>query len=145
MSILADEDVTHYHVEYSDFDSEDLDREQLAQFVVYHPLLDMAENLDVPPVGSFVWFAHNQEPRLGRVQAVDPSASRPLAVQVYVPHANSGQLSRTSFMSARDEETGNPVVMRLTLFQVRLRFEGLTARGYLSAKDRRRLERNLSS
>ena len=139
-----DEGEPLWHVVYTDFDEEQLDKAQMCDALVYHPLLDTHGDLPVPVVGSFVWYSHNQQPYLGQVVSVDPSVPRPIVVQRYRPQANAVSLPRASFQRAVDAETGEPVLSHLTLPQVQLRFESLTTRGFLSAKDRRRLEVRLS-
>ena len=71
--VFVDEDETHWHVVYSDFDEDDLAKGELAQALVYHPSLDAGEEQEPPPVDSFVWFSEAQNPRLGRVLSVDRS------------------------------------------------------------------------
>ena len=75
-----------WHVVYSDFDEEDLNRGELAKVLFYHPGMGVAEEVTIPAVGTWVWFAWDQQPCLGRVEAVDPSVPRPLQVRCYVPY-----------------------------------------------------------
>ena len=138
-----DEGDSVWRVTYSDFDSEEVDRQTLAKMLAYHPLLDTTFDLEVPAVGTFVWFSEDQNPRLGKVVEVDPSTSRPLTVQVFLPQAGAGDITRARFFPATDTETGKATLQQLTLPQVILRFPSLTVRGFLSAKDRRALASRL--
>ena len=98
----------------------------------------------VPEVGTYVWYSHNQQPYLGQVVSIDPSVSRPVVVQRFRPQANAESLPRAKFQRAVDPDTGKAILSHLTLPQVQLQFDSLTARGYLSAKDRRKLQDRLT-
>ena len=111
--------------------------------LVYHPLLDANSDLEVPTVGTFAWYAVNQQPRLGKVVAVDPTVPRPVVMEVYVPQARGTSLSRARFVPSRDEETGDPHLDHITLHQIRLSMQRLTVRGYLTSQDRAKLQRVL--
>ena len=74
-----------WHVVYNDFDEEDLNRGQLAESLLYHPGLSTAEEVVLPEVGSYVWFAWEQQPWIGRVMVVDPTVPRPIQVRCYTP------------------------------------------------------------
>ena len=139
-----DENDALWHVVYSDFDEEQLDKIQMCDAVVYHPLLDVQGDLKVPRVGTYVWYSHNQQPYLGQVVSIDPSVSRPVVVQRFRPQANAESLPRAKFQRAVDPDTGKAILSHLTLPQVQLQFDSLTARGYLSAKDRRKLQDRLT-
>ena len=101
-----DEGEMLWHVVYSDFDEEQLDKTQMCDVLVYHPLLDSHGDLEVPEVGSYVWYSHNQQPFLGQVISVDTTVPRPIVVQRFRPQANAVSLSRASFQRAVDTETG---------------------------------------
>ena len=75
-----DEDNVLWYVVYTDFDEEQLDKSQMSDIVVYHPLLDVHGDLDVPQVDTYVWFSQNQQPFLGKVMVVDPTVTRPIVV-----------------------------------------------------------------
>ena len=139
----TDEGETLWYVTYEDFDEEQMTRAELSAVMVYHPLLDSCGDLEVPQAGTFVWYAVNQQPRLGKVISVDPIVSRPAAVEVYVPQAKGTSLSRARFVPAKDVDTENPHIDQITLHQIRLTVSGLTVRGYLNSKDRARLQRVL--
>ena len=141
----SDEGETLWHVSYKDFDEEQMTMEEMSQVIAYHPLMDATSDLQVPASGSFVWFAVNQQPRLGRVVSVDPTLSRPIVVEVFEPQANAVSLPRARFVLSQDPDTQEPRISNITLYQVILRFESLTQRGYLSAADRRKLQDCLAS
>ena len=122
-------------------DEEELNREQLATILAYHPLVDAVGDIEVPEVGSFVWFAEGNQPRLGRVSTVDATLPRPLAVDLFEPRSGARSLARASFKLVRSADTDETVQRRITIQQVRLRFAHLTARGYLTTKDRVRLRK----
>ena len=138
-AVVAEEEQLRWHVVYADFFGEDMSAGTLANHLAYHPLLDTCGDLDVPEAGSFVWFAEAQQPRLGRVESVDPTNPRPLTVLLFTPQANARNLSQARFAPARDEDDQH-LLMSLTLHQVKLRFPRLTSRGYLSTSDRRKLQ-----
>lgn len=121
-----DEDNVLWYVVYTDFDEEQLDKSQMSDIVVYHPLLDVHGDLDVPQVDTYVWFSQNQQPFLGKVM-VDPTVTRPIVVQLYRPQVNAVSLPRARFQGAVDNDTGEPIVFHLTLPQIQLRFDSLTA------------------
>lgn len=117
----------------------------LAEVIRYHPLLDASGDLHVPEIGSFIWYSVKQQPRLGQVVSVDPTVPRPLVVEVFEPQSNSVSLPRAKFRRAQDVDTGNPKVDHITLHQVRMSFDKLTTRGFLSTKDRMRLQTSLET
>ena len=138
----ADEGESVWRVTYSDFDSEEVDKQGLASILIYHPLLDAHSDIQVPEVESLVWFSKDQQPQLGRVLEVDPSSPRPLSVRLYVPLTPNTDLVGARYMPAVDPENDQPIIQRLTMPQVVLRLDkDLTKRGYLQASDRRRLGR----
>ena len=124
---------------YSDFDEDDLSLGELAKSLVYHPEAAVDAEEEPPAVESFVWFSENQQPRLGRVLSVDRTAPRPVQVQLYEPQATGEGIQRSRFRPVREEETGQMKVTRITLHQIMLKLEKLSARGYLLAADKRRL------
>ena len=139
----TDEGETLWHVTYQDFDEEQLTREELSQVISCHPLLHTTGDLKIPTVGEFVWYAVKQQPRLGQVMAVDPTVPRPVIVEVFEPQENAESLARARFRRARDAESGDPMTENITLHQIQLTISSLTTRGFLSQKDRRRLQRCL--
>ena len=139
--VMDDEGTPVWNITWSDFDSEEVDRQQLAQLLCYHPYLDTECDIRVPEVGSFVWYSDRQRPQLGKVCEVDPTSPRPVIVQLFVPHRGAADISRARFSIMMDNQTQEPVLRRLTLPQIILRFSSLTARGHLSTKDRARLSR----
>ena len=143
--VTQDECEVLWHITYTDFDEEEFTLEQLAKHLWYHPLLNDLTGPEVPEVGEFVWFAEGTQPRLGKVVSVDPSVPRPVLVNYYVPRTGARDISKAIFILQMDAEERRPCSTRLTVFQVRLRFPSLTARGFLSSRDRRRLLQCISS
>ena len=123
---------------YSDFDEEDLEAAQLAQVLLYHPLVDHAGDINVPEVESFVWFARNNMPVIGKVVAVDATLPRPISVLLYQPESGSKGVIGARFVPATNED-GDTTMLQLTPQQVVMRVRSLSAKGYLKAADRRRL------
>ena len=138
--VVQDADEVCWHVTYSDFDEEELNLQQLAGVLGYHPMVDAVGDLEVPEVGTFVWFAEGNHPRLGRVSSVDPTLPRPVTVDVFAPRGGARSLAAASFEMMRDE-AGETTSKRITIQQIRLRFDSLTARGYLTTRDRGKLRR----
>ena len=128
---------------YSDFDSEEVDRQTLASMVVHHPLLDTRGDIMIPEVSSFVWFSEDQQPRLGQVKEIDPSVSRLVTSYLYSPQPGASDITRARFHPATDPDTGQPLLRQLTITQGILRVHSLTPRGHLSVKDRRILMRRI--
>ena len=139
----TDEGETLWHVTYQDFDEEQMTLEELSQVIRHHPMLDSSSDVKVPKVGEYVWYAVKQQPRLGRVVAVDPTVPRPIVVEVYEPQANATSLPRARFRRAIDEDSGDPRVDHITLHQIQLCFPTLTSRGLLTSQDRKRLQKCL--
>ena len=137
-NVHQDEDQLCWHVTYSDFDEEDLEAAQLAEVLLYHPLVDHASDILVPEVGTFVWFARDNMPVLGKVTAVDATLRRPISVRLYQPESGSKNVTTARFVPAVNED-GADTILQLTPQQVVMGVESLTARGYLNAVDRRRL------
>ena len=69
--LYEDEGETLWKVVYADFDAEYLSLNELVDGLVYHPSLDHTADLELPEVGSFVWYSKDQTPRLGRVVELD--------------------------------------------------------------------------
>ena len=139
----ADEGESIWRITYSDFDSEEVDRQGLAAILAYHPLLEADGDLPIPEVDTFVWFSVDQSPRLGKVVEVDPSSVRPITVHLYTPRKGAADITRAKFVAVSEGEDNQPVVKRLTLPQVILRVPRLTPKGYLTAKDRSLLAKRL--
>ena len=142
--VARDEDRTLWHVTYSDFDEEELTKDQLATHLAYHPVLDIGGDLQVPNIGDFVWFSEERQPRLGQVLAVDTTLPRPVTVEVWVPETGAGDITRARFVQAFDDEQ-SAVVTQLTIHQIKLRLGALTSGGRLTATDRCRLDGCLRS
>ena len=142
--VHQDEDTTCWHVTYTDFDEEDLDAEQLAEVIIYHPLVDASGDLEVPKVGQMVWFAQNNVPVMGQVTAVDATTPRPITVQVWVPKRGTGNILKATFQP-KVEDDGHSTVVRLTVPQVVLTVDKLTPGSRLSTADQQRLSRFLRS
>ena len=116
---------------------------ELAKAIFFHPGLGTADEVQLPEVGTFVWFAWEQQPRLGLVEAVDPSVPRPLQVRCYAPVRGIPDLTKERFAPAFDDED-QPLTQHLSTHQVMLTVERLTPRGYLPAKARRQLAKALA-
>ena len=142
--VFADEERTLWHIVYSDFDEEDLSKEEMAKTLVHHPGLEMDSETNMPEVGSFVWFSEDQSPRLGKVVSVERTSPRPVALQLYEPKRSPEGLHRASFRPMRETESGEPKMTKITLLQIMLRVKQLSARGFLQASDRRKLLRCLA-
>ena len=139
----TDEGETLWHVTYQDFDEEQMTLGELTQAIYYHPLLNPTSDLEVPEVGHFVWYAVNQQPRLGKVTAVDPTVSRPVVVEVFEPQANASSLPQARFRRATDIDTGYPQLDNITLHQIQMGFPTLSPRGLLYPRDRKKLSKCL--
>ena len=90
--ILDDEGECLWHVVYKDFDSEDLNFNELVDAVYYHPLLDTTHDLVLPEIGAFVWYSEKQRPRLGQVTGLDPTLPRPVTVRIFEPRGGATSL-----------------------------------------------------
>ena len=58
--IVDDEGECLWHVVYGDFDSEELNFNEMVDAVFYHPTLDTTHDLSLPDIGAFVWYSENQ-------------------------------------------------------------------------------------
>ena len=141
--VSQDENQVLWHVTYSDFDGEDLTKQELAKCLTYHPALQGNQQMSGPAIGSFVWYSEDQQPRLGQVVAVDRTSPRPITVQIFQPQANAVSLPRARFRLARETESGEAKATNITRHQIMLQFRNLTARVYLSASDKRKLQNSL--
>ena len=115
--------------------------------LVYHPTLDHTADLDLPEVGSFVWYSQDRAPCLGRVVELDPTLPRPLTVHVYDPQTTKGGLPAARFQARRPEAGVREVSGihdQLFLAQIRFGFDSLTAEGFLRKGDRTRLKKCLT-
>ena len=141
--VLDDEGESLWHVVYNDFDSEDLNFNEVVDAVYYRPLLDTTHDLDLPAIGSFVWFSEEQRPKLGQVTGLDPTLPRPVTVRVFVPKVGAAALPLATFRpqppadDARDEVG---CFQQLHLSQIRSSFPALTPSGQLPSSARRHLQ-----
>ena len=71
--MLEDEGEALWHAVFDDFDSEELNFNELIDAVYYHPMLDTTHDLSLPSIGSFAWFSERQRPRLVQVTGLDPT------------------------------------------------------------------------
>ena len=71
-----------------------MSKEQLSSLLVWHPALTGVEEVVAPDVGSFIWFAAEQKPRLGKVESVDMSAARQITVSIFEPQGRHEELVR---------------------------------------------------
>ena len=141
--VTEDEGEPLWRVVFPDFDSEDLSLEQLVDSVVYHPLLDIHQDVVPPKVGSYVWFSLDQQPRLGLVTAVDPTLPKPVTVRFLEPSTGARRLSLASFRLVPVEEDGVGSHEQIALAQIRLYFPALLPSGKLPLKTRRELDHTL--
>ena len=113
--------------------------------LVWHPALTGAEEVVAPEVGSFIWFAAEQQPRLGKVESVDVSAARQITVRIFEPQGRHEELVRDCFKPAVDvDDNEAPMVRQVAVHEVMIRFPELTPRGFMSAKVRRRFSKALA-
>ena len=92
----------------------------------------------MPEVESFVWFARNNMPVIGKVVVVDPTLPRPITVLLYQPESGSKGVIGARFVPATNED-GETTSLQLTPQQVVMQVSSLTTKGYLRASDKRRL------
>ena len=140
--VIDDEGECLWHVVYQDFDSEDLNFNELIDAVFYHPLLDTAHDLCLPRVGEFVWYSEAQRPRLGQVTGLDPTLPRPITVREFVPKQGAPSLPQASFRPRPPAEGALDEVgcfRQLHLSQVRSTFPSLLKNGTLPKDARRHL------
>ena len=110
-------------------------------------MLDSSAGMELPEIGSFVWYSVNQAPRLGKVSEIDPTLPRPVTVVIYDPQPSSADLTGARFEPRRIEENSREVSGvhdQLFLSQVRFGFQSLTAGGFLRKQDKKRLKKCLS-
>ena len=141
--MTEDEGEPLWRVVFKDFDSEDMSLEQLVDHLVYHPLLDLSNEVQPPAVGSYVWFSQDQQPRLGLVTAIDPTLPRPVTVRYLEPSAGARSLSLASFRPVQADEDGVGSHTQLTLSQIQFGFAKLLSSGKLPLKARQQLDRAL--
>ena len=79
--------------------------------------MDHAGDVAVPRQDSFVWFARNNLPVLGKVLAVDPTISRQVSVQSYQSATGSKNVVTARYVSILNED-GQSEVIQLTVQQV---------------------------
>ena len=119
---------------YKDFDSEDLNFNELVDAVYYHPLLDTTHDLVIPEIGAFVWFSERQRPRLGQVTGLDPTLPRPVTVRIFEPRGGATSLVMAKFKPKPPADEDRDQVgcfQQLHLSQVRLSFPALSPDGGL--------------
>ena len=137
-----------WHVGFEDFDSEDLSANELFDAVYYHPLLDATSDIQLPEIGSFVWYSADRLPRLGQVTGIDPTMVKPITVRVFEPKSGAKALHLTSFRPRPPMEGNNDDVGchdQLFLMQIRLGFDQLTGAGKMPAAAQKRLQACLRS
>ena len=88
-NVSKDDDATFFHVSYEDFDEEELDLGEVLDHVSYHPELDVSqrglEANPFPPEGSWILYASDYQPRIGKVLEIHPDLTRSVVVQVWKP------------------------------------------------------------
>ena len=143
--VSQDEGNFLWHISYSDFDGEEMDRQQLAAHLQSHPLLDPESDLPTPDIDSLVWFSEQGRPALGRVVHIDPTVARPVGVHKYKTVGRNTALPRARFVEMVSEKGGDPVIAHITLHQIRLIVKSLTRGGKLKFPDQQKLSRLLMS
>ena len=141
--IIDDEGECLWHVVYGDFDSEDLNFNEMVDALCYHPMLDTTHDLLLPDIGAFVWFSKDQRPRLGQVTGLDPTLPRPVTVRIFVPKTGAATLPMATFRPKPPaDDSGDEVgcYQQLHLSQIRSSFPSLSPSGKLTAGARRHLE-----
>lgn len=142
-NVIDDEGECLWHVVYRDFDSEDLNFNELVDAAFYHPALDTTHDLVLPEVGSFVWYSEQQRPRLGQVTGLDPTLPKPVTVRVFEPKEGAGALANAVFRPKPPKDDDRDKVgcfQQLHLSQVRSSFPALTTSGRLPSKAKRHLQ-----
>ena len=129
---------------YPDFDTEDLNRDELTDSIVHHPSLGQAPEIKLPEPWQLVCFIRDQAPCVGSVQSVDHTLPRQITVRVYTALRAGREFIRQQFAPAVSVEDEEPIIQQLAAHQVLLFLQPLSVRGFLSNKDRRRLIRMLS-
>ena len=140
----VDEGETLWHIVYPDFDTEDLNKEELTDSLVYHPSLGKAREVQLPEPGQLVCFIRDQAPCVGSVQSVDHTLPRPITVRVYTALRSGRAFVKQQFAPAVSVEDEKPLMQQLAAHQVMLHLQPLSARGFLSVRDRRRLTKHLT-
>ena len=139
--IIDDEGGGVWHVVYRDFDSEDLNFNELVDAIFYHPLLDTTHDITLPEVNHFVWYSENQRPRLGQVTGLDPTLPKSVTVRVFKPRGGSTSLATAAYRPQPPTEDSQVGCFRqLHLSQVRSSFPALLSSGKLPSAARRHLQ-----
>ena len=120
-----DEGAVFFRVSYADFDEEELDYGEVVDAVIYHPELDAAQTglrtPQLPREGTFVLFAADYEPRVGKVMELHPAQRKPIVVQMWRPRQPPrGRADLSTAQYATRDAEDNPDRRSLTLAQVRL-------------------------
>ena len=143
--IYQDDKTTLWHVSYSDFDGEDMDKQQLADSMVGHPLLDAKVDADAPEIGTLVWYSETNKPALGRVVQIDPTVARPVVVHKMGQKGTETSLLKARFEDLYHEDPREPLLAHITLHQIRMTMKSLTSGGRLRGSDQHKLRRLLCS
>ena len=143
VGVQTDEDDTYYQVEFDDCDQEELDAGQVWDAVVYHPRMDDAQEVikQPPKVGTFVLFAQNQHPRVGKVTAVDAEARKPIAVQLWKPNKNCKSLVNAKFRQSMSMDSTDTVMLQGS--QIRLQDLELDEEGYFTRSSKSKVRKML--
>ena len=123
--VIKDEGKTYYHVVYADFDEEELDMGELWDHVIYHPELDAAKDglqqLGLPDEGSYVLFAADYAPRIGRVVEKRPTQAKQLVVQMWRPkQPRSGKADLTTARYETRDSAEEPDRRSISMAQVKV-------------------------
>ena len=142
--VTTDEGETLYRVDYDDCDQEDLDKGQLWDAVIFHPRMcdmDWQENT-MPELHSIVVFAHEQQPRLGKVTWVDEEAALPITLNLWKPQKNRRSLEKARFQPS--SMNGEDDIIQLHPDQIKVSGLQFDTEGYLTPASQTKLRKYLT-
>ena len=119
--VTTDEGETLFQVEYDDCDQEELDKGQLWDAVIYHPrMCEMATTRGtLPEVHSVILFAHEQNPRFGKVTSVNANSPRPVTVHLWKPNKHRTGLAQARYRAS--SMNNEPDLMQVTPEQIKVK------------------------
>ena len=123
--VEEDDGKRFFHVSYDDFDEEELDFGELIDSVYYHPELDAANAVlsadTLPKEGTFVLFAADYEPRVGKVIELRPDDRKQIVIQMWRPkRPRRGRAELSTAQYATRDSDSDPDRRSITLAQVRV-------------------------
>ena len=130
--VVMDEGKAFYQVQYSDFDQDEIDKGELWDSVIYHPRLDLAVYTpeQLPELHEVVMFTLEQKPSMGKVVAIDQTATKPITVELWEPDAKVKFLHKARFKKALEGD--QPVLVLLNIMQIKAKGLTLVEGGHLS-------------